>query len=86
MHYLLAAAFLVYIVSGLIRLIEFNIKTDAGSVDKYFTGIPTPLGAILLWILYLIYSYALLSTSFFYLVMVLTIAVLMNSKVKIPHP
>ncbi len=49
-----------YVISGLRRLIHFNIHTDAGEVDKYFTGVPTPLGAILLWLVYLSNAYDIL--------------------------
>ena len=49
-----------YVISGLRRLIHFNIHTDAGEVDKFFTGVPTPLGAILLWLVYLGAAYGLL--------------------------
>ena len=48
-------AFIYYVISGLRRLIQFNINADEGKVEKYFTGIPTPLGAILLWVVYLIF-------------------------------
>ena len=37
--------FIYYVISGLRRLIQFNINADEGKVEKY-TGIPTPLGAI----------------------------------------
>lgn len=83
---LLALVFLFYILSGLRRLIEFNLKVDAGSVAKYFEGVPTPLGAILLWVLYLLHSYALVSSPLLLGIAVIIIAVLMNSKVKVPHP
>jgi CDP-diacylglycerol--serine O-phosphatidyltransferase len=78
--------FIYYIISGLRRLIEFNLKSEAGSVTKYFEGVPTPLGAILLWILYLLYSYNLFSNLYVILLLVVVIAYLLNSKVKIPHP
>ena len=78
--------FIFYIISGLRRLIEFNLKSEAGSVAKYFEGIPTPLGAILLWVLYLLYSYEIVSNIYFILLLVVLIAYLLNSKVKIPHP
>ena len=51
---IIGIVFVFYIISGLRRLIEFNLKVETGSVSKYFEGVPTPLGAILLWILYLI--------------------------------
>ncbi len=78
--------FIAYIISGLRRLIEFNIKSEAGSVTKYFEGVPTPLGAILLWVLYLIYSYEIITNLYVILFFVLLIAYLLNSKIKIPHP
>jgi CDP-diacylglycerol--serine O-phosphatidyltransferase len=78
--------FIYYIISGLRRLIEFNLKSEAGSVTKYFEGVPTPLGAILLWVLYLLYSYDLISSLYVILLFVVVIAYLLNSKVKIPHP
>ncbi len=78
--------FIYYIISGLRRLIEFNLKSEAGDVAKYFEGVPTPLGAILLWVLYLLYSYGLVSNIFVILLLVGVIAFLLNSKVKIPHP
>lgn len=71
-----------YVISGLRRLIQFNINTDAGEVAKYFTGVPTPLGAILLWIVWLGSAYIGV-----YAVMALMVIIgaLLNSKVKIPH-
>ncbi len=78
--------FLYYIISGLRRLIEFNLKSEAGTVTKYFEGVPTPLGAILLWVLYLLYSYQIVENLYMILLMVLSIAWLLNSKVRIPHP
>jgi CDP-diacylglycerol--serine O-phosphatidyltransferase len=78
--------FIYYIISGLRRLIEFNIQREEGEVAKYFVGVPTPLGAILLWVLYLLYSYGLISNIYIILISVIVIAYLLNSKVKIPHP
>jgi CDP-diacylglycerol--serine O-phosphatidyltransferase len=78
--------FIYYIISGLRRLIQFNINSEVGEVAKYFVGVPTPLGAILLWILYLVYSYSFLSNIYLILLFVVVIAYLLNSKVKIPHP
>lgn len=71
-----------YVISGLRRLIQFNINADAGEVAKFFTGVPTPLGAILLWIVWLGSAYIGV-----YVVMILMVAIgtLLNSKVKIPH-
>ena len=74
-----------YVISGLRRLIHFNIHTDAGEVDKYFTGVPTPLGAILLWLVYLSNAYELLPA----LVVIALMALIgwsLNSTLKVRHP
>ncbi len=84
--YLTAPVFIYYIISGLRRLIQFNINSDAGEVAKFFTGIPTPLGAILLWIVYLMFTYQILTNGYLILLLVVLIGYLLNSKVKIPHP
>ncbi len=78
--------FLYYIISGLRRLVAFNIQSEEGEVAKYFVGVPTPLGAILLWVLYLLYSYDIISSIYAILFLVAVIGFLLNSKVKIPHP
>jgi len=78
--------FIYYIISGLRRLIEFNIKSEEGEVAKYFKGVPTPLGAILLWLLYLIHAYGIVSSIYVILILAIMIAYLLNSKVRIPHP
>lgn len=79
---LAALASIYYVISGLRRLIQFNINTDAGEVSKYFTGVPTPLGAILLWLVWL-------GSGFIgwigVLALMVIIGTLLNSKVKIPH-
>lgn len=77
-------AFVYYVISGLRRLIQFNINADEGNVEKYFTGIPTPLGAILLWLVYLIYLTGFINETFV-LFMMIVIGYLLNSKIKIPH-
>ena len=82
----LGIIFIIYIISGLRRLIEFNLKVDAGGVEKFFEGVPTPLGAILLWVLYLIFSYHLISNPYIIGFLVLTIAWSLNSRIRIPHP
>jgi len=74
-----------YVISGLRRLIHFNINTDAGEVDKYFTGVPTPLGAILLWLVYLSHAYEVLPAVAIIALMA-TIGWSLNSKLKVPHP
>jgi len=84
--------FIYYIISGLRRLIQFNINSEAGEVAKYFVGVPTPLGAILLWLIYLGWTFNIYPTLFGmspeYLVLFLMIVIgyFLNSKVKIPHP
>ena len=74
-----------YVISGLRRLIQFNINADAGEVEKFFVGVPTPLGAILLWLVLLGNMYNILSDISIIPIMAL-IAWLLNSKVKVPHP
>ncbi|PHS57517.1 MAG: phosphatidylserine synthase [Sulfurimonas sp.] len=74
-----------YVISGLRRLIHFNIHTDAGNVDKFFTGVPTPLAAILLWLVYLAATYNYIAAEAVLTFMIL-IAWSLNSKIKVPHP
>lgn len=74
-----------YVISGLRRLIHFNIHTDAGEVDKYFIGVPTPLGAILLWLAYLTHAYAILPATVIIVLMAI-IGWSLNSNIKVPHP
>jgi CDP-diacylglycerol---serine O-phosphatidyltransferase len=78
-------ASIYYVISGLRRLIQFNIDADAGEVDKFFKGVPTPLGAILLWLVYLSSTYDLIN-GFGVIGFIFVIAWLLNSNVKIPHP
>jgi CDP-diacylglycerol--serine O-phosphatidyltransferase len=82
----LGAAFIWYIISGLRRLVEFNLKVDVGEVAKYFEGVPTPLGAILLWFVYLLTAYGVLTSGYLVSLLVLIIAWSLNSSLKIPHP
>jgi len=82
----LGIVFIFYIISGLRRLVEFNLKVDAGSVEKHFEGVPTPLGAILLWLLYLLYSYGIIASPWAIGLLVLLIAWSLNSTIRIPHP
>jgi len=82
---LAAVVSIYYVISGLRRLIHFNITTDAGEVDKFFTGVPTPLGAILLWLVYLGHTYNILP-SIGVIVLMIIIGWSLNSKVKVPHP
>ena len=74
-----------YVISGLRRLIHFNIHTDAGSVDKYFTGVPTPLGAILLWLVYLSNAYEILP-AIAVMGLMAFIGWSLNSTLKVRHP
>jgi len=83
---LLGLVFVWYIISGLRRLVEFNLKVDVGEVEKYFEGVPTPLGAILLWILYLLNAYGVITSGYLIAILVTLIAWSLNSKLKIPHP
>jgi len=83
---ILGAVFIFYIISGLRRLIEFNINVEVGEAAKYFVGVPTPLGAILLWILYLLFAYGLVTNSYVIGLLTLVIAWSLNSKLKIRHP
>ena len=83
---ILGVVFIFYVISGLRRLIEFNINVDVGEAAKYFVGVPTPLGAILLWILYLLFSYGIVANSYAIGALVLVIAWSLNSKLKIKHP
>ena len=74
-----------YVISGLRRLIHFNLNADAGEVENYFTGVPTPLGAILLWVVYLTNAYELLPA----VVVIGAMAVIawtLNSTIKVKHP
>ena len=82
---LISFAFIYYVISGLRRLIQFNINADVGEVEKHFTGVPTPLGAILLWVVYLIWLAGILSPVIV-LFSTIIIGFLLNSKIKIPHP
>ncbi len=74
-----------YVISGLRRLIQFNINAEEGKVEKFFTGVPTPLGAILLWLVYLGSTYEVLP-AYSVLGFMILIGWLLNSKVKVPHP
>jgi len=74
-----------YVINGLRRLIEFNLKVDVGEVDS-FIGVPTPMGAILLWLLYLVVAYGIITSGYIICIFVLIIAWSLNSTLKIPHP
>ena len=83
---ILGIVFIFYIIAGLRRLIEFNIKVEVGEAEKFFTGVPTPLGAILQWILYLLFVYGIIPNALVVGFLVLVIAWSLNSQLKIPHP
>ena len=74
-----------YVISGLRRLIHFNLHADAGEVDKYFTGVPTPLGAILLWLVYLLNAYNLLPV-YGVIILMAIVGWTLNSTIKVKHP
>ncbi|MDX9813449.1 MAG: CDP-alcohol phosphatidyltransferase family protein [Sulfurimonas sp.] len=76
---------IIYVISGLRRLITFNINSEAGEVGKFFVGVPTPLGAILLWLVYLAFIYSIFSV-WVVLAMMLVVGWSLNSKLKVPHP
>ncbi len=80
-----SVASIYYVISGLRRLIHFNLNTDAGSVSNYFTGVPTPLGAILLWLTFLASTYTPLPALLVIAFMVL-IGWSLNSTIKVRHP
>lgn len=82
---LVVFAFIFYIISGLRRLIQFNINAQEGEVAKYFIGVPTPLGAILLWLVYLVWLTGYINENVVLILMVV-IGYLLNSKLKIRHP
>jgi len=83
---ILGLVFIWYIINGLRRLVEFNLKVDVGEVEKFFEGVPTPLGAILLWVLYLLTAYGVVNSGYIIAILVTAIAWSLNSKLKIPHP
>ena len=83
---IVAALFSVsYVIAGLRRLIHFNLNAEEGKVEKYFTGVPTPLGAILLWLVYLGFIYGILP-GVAVIGLMGVIGWLLNSGVKVPHP
>ena len=88
---IVAFAFIYYVISGLRRLIQFNIDADAGEVQKYFVGVPTPLGAILLWLVYLGWTFNIyptffeISPEYIVLILMVLIGYMLNSKIKIKH-
>ncbi len=82
---LAAIVSIYYVISGLRRLIHFNIHAEVGEVDKFFTGVPTPLGAILLWFVYLANAYEILP-AFGVIVLMGAIGWSLNSTLRVPHP
>ena len=83
--FLAAVVSIYYVISGLRRLIHFNMNTDAGEVAKFFTGVPTPLGAIILWLVYLANAYEILPATGVIVLMTL-VGWSLNSTLKVPHP
>ena len=84
--FLVAIVQIYYVISALRRLINFNIDADAGGIEKYFTGVPTPLGAILQWFLFLAWQYEIIQSGYIALAVIIIIGYLLNSKLKIKHP
>jgi CDP-diacylglycerol--serine O-phosphatidyltransferase len=84
-NFIIAMILIYYIIAGLRRLIQFNINADAGEIEKYFTGIPTPLGGILLWLVYLAFAYGIITNHIILITLIALIAYLLNSKLKIRH-
>ncbi len=82
--YFVSFVFIYYVISGLRRLIQFNINSNEGEVEKFFTGVPTPLGAILLFAVYLIYLTGFVN-EYFVLILMVVIGFTLNSKIKIKH-
>jgi CDP-diacylglycerol--serine O-phosphatidyltransferase len=82
---LLAFTFIFYTVAGIRRLANFNLKSESGKVEKYFTGVPTPLGAILLWFSYLAWDFQLFQNPLYEVFYIILIGYLLNSKVKVKH-
>lgn len=82
--FLAAIGSIYYVISGLRRLITFNIDADAGEVENYFTGVPTPLGAILLMFVYLLFISTVFN-AYMVLISMSIIAYLLNSNVKVKH-
>jgi CDP-diacylglycerol--serine O-phosphatidyltransferase len=83
----LAVVFIFYVISGLRWLINFNLNTNTGEVAKFFTGVPTRLGAILLWFVFLASEhFQVITNEYIILFLIVIIGYLLNSKVKIPHP
>ncbi len=75
-----------YYICGIRRLIVFNLQNDAGEVSRYFVGVPTPLGAILLWVYYLLWYFGVIPSGYIILGLIVLTGYLLNSKLKIPHP
>lgn len=82
----LAIPFIFYAISGLRRLVNFNLKSSSGEVEKYFVGVPTPLGAIFLWFAFLSWEFEIITEPFAILGYIILIGYLLNSKLKIRHP
>ncbi|MBN2768003.1 MAG: CDP-alcohol phosphatidyltransferase family protein [Campylobacterales bacterium] len=76
-----------YVISGLRRLVNFNLKAVSKTeLDRYFDGVPTPLGAILLWVLWLSFMGGLITNIWLIALIILLVALSLNSHIKIRHP
>jgi len=71
--------------STLLILAAVISHADAGEVEKYFTGVPTPLGAILLWLVYLGHAYSIVP-AFVVMALMALIGWSLNSTLKVRHP
>jgi len=74
-----------YVISGIRRLITFNLKANVGEVEKYFEGFPTPLGAICLFIIFVLNQFIEINI-YIDLLLISIVAYMLNSKVKVKHP
>lgn len=84
--FIISALFSIsYVIAGLRRLIQFNINAETGEVEKFFTGVPTPLGAILLWLVYVAFVNSFIPATLVIALMGV-IAWTLNSNIKVPHP
>jgi CDP-diacylglycerol--serine O-phosphatidyltransferase len=75
----LLAPLALYVVCGMLRLARFEALRDSGRTKHYFSGIPTPAGAILLLSMVLVDV-----TAWIVLAVAVYVAVLMVSRIRFP--
>ena len=87
-HKLLIGITLIwYVICGLRRLVNFNLNAISKTeLDRYFDGVPTPLGAILLWILWLSFMGGFITNIWLIALIILSVALSLNSHIKVRHP